>query len=65
MLGGEPEIVRMTDPNLIGGIVLRVGDTVYDGSVATRLSKVRGQMINRSIHEIQRRRDRFSHTAGN
>ena len=22
------------DPDLIGGVVLRVGDTVYDGSVA-------------------------------
>lgn len=65
MLGGEPRLVPVTDPDLIGGIVLRVGDTVYDGSVATRLERMREQMINRSVHEIQRRRDRFSSPAGN
>ena len=34
------------DPELIGGIVLRVGDTVYDGSVATQLERLREQMID-------------------
>ena len=48
------------DPELIGGLVMRVGDTVYDGSVATDLAKLRQQMIDRSVHEIQSRRDRFS-----
>ena len=53
------------DPSLIGGVVLRVGDTVYDGSVARQLDQVREQMINRSVHEIQSRRDRFRHSGGN
>jgi F-type H+-transporting ATPase subunit delta len=65
MLGGEPVLDISTRPDLIGGIVLRVGDTVYDGSVATRLSRMREQMIHRSIHEIQSRRDRFGLTEGN
>jgi F-type H+-transporting ATPase subunit delta len=65
MLGGEPVLATKVDPGLIGGIVFRVGDTVYDGSVATRLAQVRNQMIDRSIHEIQRRRDRIGPTAGN
>ncbi len=64
-LGLEPQLVRHTDPDMIGGLVVRVGDTVLDGSVATRLSRLRGQMIERSVHEIQRRRDRVSHPAGN
>ena len=29
-----------TDPRLIGGMVARVGDTLYDGSVRTRLSEL-------------------------
>jgi F-type H+-transporting ATPase subunit delta len=65
MLGGEPVLEHVVDPSLIGGIVLRVGDTVYDGSVSAQLEQVRTQMINRSVHEIQSRRDRFRNSAGN
>jgi F-type H+-transporting ATPase subunit delta len=63
MLGAQPELEQVVDPGMIGGLVLRVGDTVLDGSVATRLARVREQMINRSVHEIQRGRDRFSTAA--
>jgi F-type H+-transporting ATPase subunit delta len=65
MLGGEPVLMTSIKPELIGGVVLRVGDAVYDGSVAARLADVRGRIINRSVHEIQSRRDSFSHPAGN
>ena len=63
LLDGEAVLQRAVDPKLIGGIVVRVGDTVYDGSVATQLKNVRQQMIDRSAHEIQSRRDRFRHPA--
>ena len=65
LLGGEPLVEGSVNPDLIGGIVLRVGDTVYDGSVARQLHQVREQMITRSVHEIQSRRDRFGHPSGN
>ncbi len=65
MFGGEPVLVPKIKPELIGGVVLRVGDAVYDGSVAARLADIRGRIINRSVHEIQSRRDRFRHPAGN
>jgi F-type H+-transporting ATPase subunit delta len=65
MLGGEPVLEVSTRPELIGGIVLRVGDTVYDGSIATRLARIREHMIDRSVHEIQSGRDRFSIAEGN
>jgi F-type H+-transporting ATPase subunit delta len=65
VLDGTPVLARFIDPDLIGGIVFKVGDTVFDGSVATRLEQLRRQMIHRSVHEIQRRRDRFSSPAGN
>ncbi|HZZ70818.1 MAG TPA: ATP synthase F1 subunit delta [Pirellulales bacterium] len=64
VLGGEPVLTSKVDPALIGGLVLRIGDTVYDGSVAMQLERVREQMINRSVHEIQSRRDRFRNTTG-
>ena len=65
LLDGEPVLRRSVDPKLIGGIVVRVGDTVYDGSIAAQLNSVRQQMIDRSAHEIQSRRDRFRYPAGN
>lgn len=65
MLGGQPRLVRHIDSKLIGGVVLRVGDTILDGSVASRLGQLRTQMINRSVHEIQSRRDRFRNPDGN
>ncbi len=64
-LGGEPVFQQETDPNLIGGAVLRIGDTVYDGSIANQLQNLRQQMVERSAHEIQSRRDRFRDPAGN
>lgn len=64
-LGGEPVIREVVSPDLIGGVVLRVGDAVYDGSVAAQLERLRQQMIDRSVHEIQSRRDRFRSPAGN
>lgn len=59
----EPVLEQIINPNLIGGLMLRVGDTVFDGSVFTQLEQTRAKMIERSVHEIQSRRDRFSHTA--
>jgi F-type H+-transporting ATPase subunit delta len=60
ILGGEPILRTEVDPSLIGGIVAQVGDVVFDGSVAANLARLREQLINRSVHEIQRRRDRVS-----
>ncbi|MBL9125418.1 MAG: ATP synthase F1 subunit delta [Planctomycetaceae bacterium] len=65
LLGKEPILVQKVDAELIGGILIRSGDTLYDGSVKSQLKQLAGQMINRSVHEIQSRRDRFSHPAGN
>lgn len=33
------------DPSLLGGVVARVGSTVYDGSVRTQLKKMRDQLV--------------------
>jgi F-type H+-transporting ATPase subunit delta len=65
MFGRTPILDVQVRPELIGGIMMRVGDTVYDGSIATRLEQFRQQMIDRSVHEIQSRRDSFSSPAGN
>jgi F-type H+-transporting ATPase subunit delta len=64
-LEGEPIVEQQVDPSLIGGAVLRVGDVIYDGSIANQLQDLRQKVSDRSLHEIQSRRDRFRHSAGN
>jgi F-type H+-transporting ATPase subunit delta len=33
------------NPSILGGVVVRVGDTVLDGSVRRRLSTLRARML--------------------
>jgi F-type H+-transporting ATPase subunit delta len=65
MIGGKPVLETEVWPELVGGMMMRVGDTVYDGSISTRLERIRQEMIDRSVYEIQSRRDRFSSPEGN
>lgn len=60
----EPILEAETDPSLIGGMVIRVDDTVYDSSLRTRLKQLRNRLRERSLHEIQTGRNRFSHPEG-
>lgn len=32
------------DPGIIGGVVIYIGDTVYDGSVKSRLEHIKGSL---------------------
>jgi F-type H+-transporting ATPase subunit delta len=44
---GKKVLLQATvDPDLIGGIVARVGDQVFDGSLRTRLDTLRARVIN-------------------
>jgi F-type H+-transporting ATPase subunit delta len=51
---------EQVDPDLLGGLIVRVGDWVYDASVRRELETLRSELIARSSHEIQSRRDQFS-----
>lgn len=58
----EPILEAEIDPSLIGGMVIRVDDTVYDSSLRTRLKQLKARLRERSLHEIQSGRNRFSHS---
>jgi F-type H+-transporting ATPase subunit delta len=45
MTGKQVRIDFVTDPELIGGVVTRIGSTVYDGSVRNQLQQVKEKMI--------------------
>mgnify|MGYP003303476037 FL=1 len=59
-----PILDAQVDSSLIGGLVVQVENTVYDSSLRTRIKQLRDRMRERSLHEIQSGRDRFSHPAG-
>lgn len=58
-VGASVSATFTVDPALIGGLVVRVEDTIYDQSVATSLSRLGRRLKQRSIHEIQYGRDRL------
>jgi F-type H+-transporting ATPase subunit delta len=60
----EPIVETQTDAKLIGGLVVRVGNSVYDGSLRSRLKQLAKRMQQGSLHEIQSGRDRFSNPEG-
>ena len=59
MLGLEPEVCLHLDPNMLAGIIIQVGDTVLDGSVASQLDQLRQQMIETNVAQIEANRQRF------
>jgi F-type H+-transporting ATPase subunit delta len=48
-LKSEIELVEKVDKNLIGGLILRVGDKQYDASIASALRKVRQSLVDGKI----------------
>jgi F-type H+-transporting ATPase subunit delta len=44
LTGRTVMMTTRTDPALIGGVVARVGSTVYDGSVATQLQRMKERL---------------------
>jgi F-type H+-transporting ATPase subunit delta len=59
MLGKQPNLDVMVDPSLIAGIVVRVGDRVYDGSVYTQLEHARQSMVDRATEQIETAPNKF------
>jgi F-type H+-transporting ATPase subunit delta len=62
LTGATPILLVSTDPDLIGGLVVQVGDHRYDASVKSRLAQLRQRLIEGKMHEIQSRRDQFSYS---
>ena len=47
-MNAEVRLKESVDPELIGGMVIRIGDRVYDGSVATRMKRL-GRKVQRGF----------------
>lgn len=52
-LGKDVILSVKTDPEIIGGMVVKVGDTVYDSSVANQLSQIRGKALDQTMQKVR------------
>ncbi len=48
-LGKEPVLRFYADPAMIGGLKIRIGDRLIDGSVAAQLRRMRGALLERGL----------------
>jgi F-type H+-transporting ATPase subunit delta len=60
-LGIQPVLRVAVDPEVLGGVVIKVGDTVYDGSIRTMFEKARRAMIDRAVETIEMKPHVFVH----
>lgn len=61
-LGREVVLKSEVDPSVIGGLVLHVGDTVFDGSVANRLKKLRQKALETTAQQAKASLERFTNS---
>ena len=50
MTGQQVRLKTEVDPTILGGLIIRVGDTVYDGSVLHQLGALRGRLENSTFN---------------
>jgi F-type H+-transporting ATPase subunit delta len=52
MIGATPILKYEVDPSLIGGLVIQVGDDVYDASIKTRLDQMRRKLFTGNLRSL-------------
>ena len=58
-LGKKVTLKAVVDPKIIGGMVIRIGDTIHDGSVVNQLEQVRSKAVKRASDAIRGSLDKF------
>lgn len=64
-LGKQPILCFSVDDSIVGGLIIKAGDWLWDGSLRNRLHTLRNQLIERSTYEIQSGRNSLSSSEGN
>jgi F-type H+-transporting ATPase subunit delta len=60
LLGREVELKSEINEDLLGGLVVRIGDTVYDGSLAAGLRQMQEVTLEHTRQSIRESLERFS-----
>ncbi len=59
MFGRQPILEETVEPDLLGGLMVQVGDWLFDASVRTQFTNIQSQLFESASHEIQIGRNRF------
>ncbi len=59
-LGKKVKLDSIIDASVVGGVVVRIGDTVYDNSVVGQLQQVRQRAMEKATEAIREKLDRFA-----
>ncbi len=65
LLGKQVNLDVQEDESLIGGLVVRVGDMVYDASVANELNRLRDSATDAVVHAVRKSSNRFAAPGSN
>lgn len=60
MLGKQVVLRTEVEPEMLGGIMVRVGDTVLDGSVSAQLALMREAAVENSVARFREKLPRFA-----
>jgi F-type H+-transporting ATPase subunit delta len=63
-LGKQVHLKESVQEDLIGGLVVRVGDTVYDASLAGQFQRIRGLALASARSQMRETFDRFAASDG-
>jgi len=58
---GEPILNIAIDPEIVGGIIVKIGDRMYDGSLRTRFEMARRAIVERASELIETKPELFIH----
>jgi F-type H+-transporting ATPase subunit delta len=64
-LGRDPVLHCYTDPSMIGGIRLQIGDQLFDASVSTRLRKIRDRISENGLPAVRAAFEKIFRTDAN
>ena len=59
-LKSEIDLKTRVDAKVLGGIVIRIGDTVYDGSLANQLARLRTELVASTTQQMRAQAERFA-----
>ena len=60
MLGRDIVLTATVNEDLLGGLVVRIGDTVYDGSLASQLANMQTVTLEHTKQSIRQSLERFA-----